>query len=138
MKRFVVFGLGLAALLGCGELEEAKQKAREEAAKDSVKTDEVPKEESSEQVALREEVAYLAELPNVEWHEVDGNNVYIGLKEFTEEDKLLVGLAALRGNRKINRGVHAWGIVGGKRGWRPGDAPKAAIERTARYGKMEK
>jgi len=85
---------------------------------------------------LKKELSYLGEIKEVKWWEVDDNNVYIGFDPVPEDWELITKGAALRGNKTIDFGCHAWAVSGGAKRWRPGNGPYLG-EFTARYGRVE-
>lgn len=87
---------------------------------------------------LREAMSYLSEIPEIEWYEIQRNNVYIGFKILPSDWQIIINGAALRGNETIDFGVHVWAIDSNRfsKGWRPGDGPFYG-EMTARYGKLQ-
>ncbi len=93
---------------------------------------------SSNYQALHKAMSYLSEIPEVEWHEIQRNNVYIGFKQLPSDWRIIINGAALRGNEAMNFGCHIWAIDANKfnEGWRPGDGPFYG-EMTARYGKLQ-
>ena len=91
---------------------------------------------ASRQSILHREMAYLEELPEVAWYEVQGNNVYVGFRTLPVDWKTVINGAALHGNKAIDFGCHVWAVHADKRGWRPGDGPFYG-ESTARYGRLE-
>jgi len=89
---------------------------------------------------LRAELAYLNEISEIAWWEVESNNVYIGFSRVPDDPGLVLICqgAALRGNRAIDFGVHVWGSVGAPRGARPDTPGVQWYETTARYGRIER
>lgn len=90
--------------------------------------------------AVRSALAHLDDrelLPEVAWWEVDGNDVYIGVR-LPADLQSIVNPAALHCQQALDRGCHAWAVdaSASSRGWRPGD-PGALCEATARYGRVE-
>lgn len=94
----------------------------------------------SREDAIREALNYLDHpdyADEVAWWEVDGNDVYIGVKR-TDQLHSLVVPAAMECHKAIDFGCHAWAVRASvaRRGWRPGDSPHLC-EATVRYGKVE-
>jgi len=104
----------------------------EEVNPDAVKKTLVSKEEK----ILANRLAYLHEIPEIDWIEIEDNNVYIGFNSLPEDWRIIVNAAAVHGNKAINFGCHAWAVDARYRGWRPGDGPFYG-EASARYGKLE-
>ena len=86
--------------------------------------------------ALKHELAYLQNIPEVSWVEFDENDVYIGFNERPSDLRLIMSSAALIGNRAYGFGVHLWAVKATQRGWRPGKG-SYYCECTARYGKIK-
>lgn len=81
-------------------------------------------------------LAYLPDIDEVRWHEVDGDQVYIVFRKGSKNIEAKVQRAAVRGSR-ANRGeFHAWGLVAAKKGWRPGDDPKPVYDVIAKNGQL--
>ena len=91
---------------------------------------------SEREIKLKDELKYLNDITDISWWEVDNNTVYICFKTAPSDWRLILQFAALRGNVRIGFGTHAWGLVGAKYGWRPGDGYYLGVE-TARYGKIK-
>lgn len=85
---------------------------------------------------LRQELAYLRDIEEVAWMQIDDNNVYLGFDPVPSDLAAIVNAAALKGNRALGFGVHIWTTSGDQRGWRPGSGPYYC-EATGRYGKLE-
>ena len=84
---------------------------------------------------LAEALAYLNDVDDVTWMEVDRNNVYLGFSSIPEDLTLIVNAAARNGNAVLGSGVHAWAAQA-NRGWRPGQ-PGFLCEATVRGGQFE-
>ena len=91
---------------------------------------------SDKEGKLESTVAYLKDIDEVSWVEVEGNDVYIGFKSRPSDLTAIVGAAALHGNRATGFGVHVWAVDAKHTGWRPGSGPYF-LELTARHGKIE-
>ena len=83
------------------------------------------------------ELAYLTEMPEVAFYDVDGNTVFIHFHARTAGADLIVRDAALRADRRLGSGAHAWGIVGGSPAWRPGDQPGSFSEHSCWGGRIQ-
>lgn len=94
------------------------------------------KQGSAQGSVLRAELAYLNDIDEVAWVEIDGNNVYIGWDDPPGDLGAINRAAAMAGNRAIDFGVHVWSVKGGAPGWRPGGGPYLC-ETTARHGRLE-
>ena len=90
---------------------------------------------TNEPERLAEALAYLNEIDDVTWVEVDSNNAYLGFASVPEELALIVNDAAMNGNEVLGFGVHVWAVQADL-GWRPGQ-PGLLCEATARYGQFE-
>ncbi len=84
---------------------------------------------------LREKLAYLNELPDIEWVEFEQNSVYIGWKRLPEDFIEINHQAALKGNAAIDFGAHVWSVPAKSTRWRPGHGAYYC-ETTARKGKI--
>ncbi len=84
---------------------------------------------------LRQELAYLSEIKEVQWYECEDNNVYVGFEPIPNDWQMIVKGAALRGNEAIDFGCHVWAVPANKYGWRPGDSSFLG-EVTARHGRI--
>ena len=84
---------------------------------------------------LAEALAYLNDVDDVTWMEVDRNNVYLGFGVVSEDLALIVNDAAMNGNEVLGLGVHVWAVQADL-GWRPGQ-PGLLCEATARGGQFE-
>lgn len=99
-----------------------------------------PGGETEDESAVRSRLGYLSEpdyADEVAWYEVDGNDVYIGVKRTNQLHSLVVP-AAMECHKVLGRGCHAWAARAevAKRGWRPGD-PGYLCEATVRYGRLQ-
>lgn len=92
--------------------------------------------ETTREARLSERLAYLGSIPEIVWHQVDNNDVYIGWHSKPDDFRLVNTTAALNGSAAIRFGVHVWSVNGGGPGWRPGDAGLLCTT-TARGGKIE-
>lgn len=69
--------------------------------------------------AAVKELAYLSEQDGVNWHEVSGNNVYVGFSQPLPNDwKTILEEAALAGSNATDAEFHASGITGDEDKWR--------------------
>lgn len=95
-----------------------------------------PKRSSNYQ-ALQGAMSYLLDIPEIEWYEIQGNDIYIGFNTLPSDWRIIINGAALRANETIDFGVHVWAIDSNRfnKGWRPGDGSYYG-EVTARYGKI--
>jgi hypothetical protein len=95
---------------------------------------------SSREEIIRSDLSYLMDkkvAPEIEWMDVDGNNVYIGFKKAPRDLSIIIRAAALSCNKAINFGCHVWAVPSNSnRPWRPG-AGRYYEEVTARYGRIE-
>ncbi|MBN2182495.1 MAG: hypothetical protein JW715_11335 [Sedimentisphaerales bacterium] len=73
--------------------------------------------------ALREELSYLSDIPEVAWFEIESNNVYVGFSSLPNDWEKIIKNAAQKGKAAINFGCHVYAISADKKGWRPGDSP---------------
>ena len=90
---------------------------------------------TNEPERLAEALAYLNEIDDVTWVEVDSNNAYLGFASVPEDLALIVNAAAMNGNEVLGLGVHVWAVQADL-GWRPGQ-PGLLCEATARGGQFE-
>ena len=90
---------------------------------------------TNEPERLAEALAYLNEIDDVTWVEVDSNNAYSGFASVPEDLALIVNAAAMNGNKVLGFGVHVWAVQADL-GWRPGQ-PGFLCEATARGGQFE-
>ena len=90
---------------------------------------------TNEPERLAEALAYLNEIDDVTWVEVDSNNAYLGFASVPEDLALIVNAAAMNGNEVLGFGVHVWAVQADL-GWRPGQ-PGLLCEATARGGQFE-
>jgi len=98
-----------------------------------------PSGPSQTEQRILDAIAYLDDIEEVSWYEVEANSIYIGFEKRPDDIDLIVKGAAINGNKAIDFGVHAWGIVGAGEGWRPSyRGPQAACEYTARHGRIER
>ena len=81
----------------------------------------IARNESAMERKLQEAMSYLNELYEVDWYEVDGNNVYIGFEPLPDDWQIVINGAALHGNKTTNFECHVWAINANQKGWRPGD-----------------
>ena len=86
--------------------------------------------------ALRAELKYLNDIPEIQWWEVVQNKVFMSFSPVPNNYEIIIRDAALKGNKKIDFGVHVWAVKNQPAGWRPGHSPYLG-EVTARYGKFE-
>ena len=94
-----------------------------------------PPDKQRPKISIKKSLSYLNDIPEVEWVEVDGNDVYIGFKERPSDLKLIIHAAAINGNRAHGFGVHVWAVDAKYAGWRPGAGPYWCTA-TARHGKI--
>ena len=85
---------------------------------------------------LRAELIYLNDIPEIQWWEVVQNNIYISFSSAPNDYENIIRVAAMKGNKKIDFGVHVWALENQPAGWRPGHSPYLG-EVTARYGEFE-
>lgn len=90
---------------------------------------------SPQETILRKTLSYLSTLEDVEWVHFENNNVYIGFTRPPPDLEIVLGMAAVKGNRAINFGVHVWGVPASAT---PGSVDRIYGEKTARYGKVER
>ena len=90
---------------------------------------------TNEPERLAEALAYLNEIDDVTWVEVDSNNAYLGFASVPEDLALIVNAAAMNGNKVLGLGVHVWAVQADL-GWRPGQ-PGFLCAATARGGQFE-
>ena len=90
---------------------------------------------SSQASVLKEQLAYLLSVSEVAWVDIYDNNVYVGLNAVPQDLGLIVGAAALHGNRAINFGVHVWAV---NSNFRESPLDGYRCSATARYGKVQK
>lgn len=105
-------GMALLALLACGSSSE------------------------KDNTALRERLAYLSNLAEVEWVDFDGGNVYVGFGRRPPDLATVINTAAAVANKAHGSTVHVWAVAGGEPGWRPGDG-ETYCHVTARMGMIE-
>ena len=84
---------------------------------------------------LEKALAYLKEIQEIGWVEIENNHIYIGWNSIPNDLSFVNRAAAVHGNRAIGSGFHVWSVDAGYEGWRPGDAPYYC-ETTARGGKV--
>ena len=84
----------------------------------------------SRETKLAEALAYLDDVPEIKWIEIDSNTVHLGVDPLPLDIKLIAQAAAFNGNKAINFGVHVWVHPAN-------DKSKYYGETTARYGKIE-
>lgn len=97
-----------------------------------------PSGPSESEQKILDAVAYLDEIEEVAWHDVHGNDIYIGFYTQPADLQTICKGAALNANRAIGRGAHVWAVVGVKKGWHPSYNRKpSAYHCTARYGRIE-
>lgn len=82
--------------------------------------------------ALKKALAYLKDIPEVEWVEFERDAVYIGWESLPPDFRMINRAAAMIGNRTVGRTVRVWSVRGFK-GWRPGNWPHLC-KTTARGG----
>ena len=92
--------------------------------------------QNSDQAKLEKVMLPYADLIDIDWVEVDGNNVYFGFSSVHDDIEAVTRAAAMRGNRETNFGVHVWAVPAESKGWRPG-AGRYYGSATARSGKAE-
>jgi hypothetical protein len=94
----------------------------------------------SRQDLLERELAYLRGISEVRCVEFDNNSVYIHFKKLPSDHAAICSAAALKGNKKIDFGVHVWAILNATNphGWRGGDPCEWWKCTTARHGKIER
>ena len=85
---------------------------------------------------LRAELKYLNDIPEIQWWEVVQNKVFISFSPVPNDYEKIIRDAALKGNKRIDFGVHVWAVKNQPAGWRPGNGPYIGVV-TARYGKFE-
>ena len=128
---FVAIGilvLGLVVAFGISRLGGCARTVQKDAADLAVRR----------QAMLTQRLAYLTEdVAEIEWVEVESNDVYIGFREVPKDMDLILRFAAVHGSNAINYGVHVWAVPSQSRGWRPGGGFYYA-EITARNGKVER
>jgi hypothetical protein len=90
---------------------------------------------SAESDKLASSLAYLNDVEEIAWMDIEGNNVYLGFTKTPSDLRPFVHAVALAGNQATGFGVHVWAVVGEK-GWRPGQ-PGLLCESTARYEQIE-
>ena len=73
---------------------------------------------TNEPERLAEALAYLNEIDDMTWVEVDSNNAYLGFASVPEDLALIVNAAAMNGNKVLGFGVHVWAVQADL-GWRP-------------------
>lgn len=102
------------------------------------KAKEIAQTRLDREIALQKAMSYFSEISEIEWYEIQRNNIYIGFKQLPSNWQIIINGAALRGNETIDFGVHVWAINANKfnKGWRPGDGPYYG-EVTARHGRIE-
>jgi len=85
---------------------------------------------------LRAELKYLNGIPEIQWWEVVENMVFMSFSPVPNDYVIIIRDAALKGNKRIDFGVHVWAVKNQPAGWRPGNGPYLGVV-TARYGKFE-
>ena len=85
---------------------------------------------------LRAELKYLNDIPEIQWWEVMENMVFMSFSPVPNDYEIIIRDAALKGNKRIDFGVHVWAVKNQPAGWRPGNGPYLGVV-TARYGKFE-
>ena len=85
---------------------------------------------------LRAELKYLNDIPEIQWWEVVQNKVFMSFSPVPNDYEKIIQDAALKGNKKIDFGVHVWAVKNQPAGWRPGHSPYLGVA-TARYGEFE-
>ena len=91
---------------------------------------------AGDSTALSKRLAYLKDMPEVSWVEVNNNSVFIGFKTLPRDLKSIVSAAAIHGNRAADFGVHIWAVPESQKNFRPGLDPSYCTA-TARHGKIE-
>lgn len=89
--------------------------------------------------AIVRELEYLKERPaadSVAWYTVEDHTVYIGFRvgQSTRDVDHLVRGAAINASRVIDGKARAWGVIGARSSWRPGDSPQAFATYEGRKG----
>lgn len=82
---------------------------------------------------LRNELAYLAMLPDVQWVEFEKNQVYIGWKNKPPDFAEINHQAAIKGNKAIGFKVVVWSVRADQQGWRPGDSRPTCFTSAIRW-----
>ena len=85
---------------------------------------------------LRTELKYLNGIPEIQWWEVVENKVFMSFSPVPNDYVIIIRDAALKGNKRIDFGVHVWAVKNQPAGWRPGNSPYLGVV-TARYGEFE-
>jgi len=93
------------------------------------------KEHPAPQNPLQKRLEYLYEIPEIEWVEYKGNNVYLGFNRICDDIQMIVNAAAFNGNIAHGSGVHVWAIDAKDRFIFTLSRPYAHA--TVRYGKFE-
>lgn len=96
----------------------------------------VQRQAANRQARLSQAMAYLKQIPEVAWCDIEDNNVYIGFYPLPADWRVVLNGAALRGSETINFGFHAWACDGAVEHWRPGQKGYYG-EQSARYGRLE-
>ncbi len=81
------------------------------------------------EIKLKQALAYLNEIPEIEWVKFEDNTVRIGVNKLPRDINIIASAAALHGNKAINFGVHVWVHPANNPGIYYGEV-------TARYGKV--
>lgn len=71
--------------------------------------------------ALRQRLAYLEDLAQIEWVEFEGGDVYLGFHQRPSEFKSIVNTATAAGHKAHGRSVTVWAVAGAASGWRPSE-----------------
>jgi len=64
---------------------------------------------------LRAELKYLNDIPEIQWWEVVQNKVFMSFSPVPNDYEIIIRDAALKGNKKIDFGVHGWAVKNGAR-----------------------
>ena len=85
---------------------------------------------------LAKRLSYLHEVIEVQWFNIEDNNVYIGFKPLPSDWQIITNAAALHGNKAINFVCNTWAVNADNPNWRPGNGPFYG-KATARNGRVQ-
>ena len=91
---------------------------------------------SNREIVKKNTLSYLNDIEEIQWFEVDDNDVYISFNPVPSDWNLVIRGADFRAHKAINFVIHVWELKNKRRGWKPSDGGYLD-EVTARYGRVE-
>lgn len=91
------------------------------------------------ETVLQRRLAYLMDIPEVDWMRFEDNSVYIGFNVYPTDGEVIIKFAAVHGNNAINFGCHVWAVHSSQLNNPPyygTMSDKWYGEATARYGRI--